>query len=1651
MTLPSVYRFLSPYAKSRKDVPRDLLVHQATQNRDFFTTVSRYTLDVCKKQQGHRTLILFWGLLTTQALAARLDRERTGWRGKQLVSDQATLRLFAPILGEAIAVNSIPDLQVSAYMATITYAKKGDLQDSALSAFMEQIVATWSQHTVGPGIQCLAILAQQRSPKQLPKRVAKALLKIADLPRVLVQVKQTLEVDRLANGICLSLIERLAKSRDISSLSAIDAILQSGLLKPAQTSVIFKALLVEAHQYSNASDASGEAKKSLGSILTRLSQAPGDLGDIIQKTLSDAEFDMDQLEMELSMVLRRSQKHLDSPAQPESQNNPSSVSEGLTSEARLRSLLEKLSSTKFRPSSCLVGSSTNTVFDDACEVFLILAAESQNMSQLDGLALMAQEGASEDPFYISFYMRIWCGPHPVLARVAAIEIVKRWLKSQQGSSRDFQALIPYTIAALGDPSKKVRRASADLFAVLGGKYDGKTTFDGVWGAESLYGQTQLIASSSFSASDCAKLASRIIESLEECILRADHIQVVIKGCLENSKRSETPERRGFSQSLRLATLSFLSSHAIRSPMLSFKSRILGALNQVRGVSNTSRTSLLLPILEWWIALSPHEATQLAELEQLGESDLNAAFVGITVPNEKSGLDVLFRVLKRNPTDEREDLVKTVFSHIKKLWPSMKAEIQWHTAKTMMNLSFGDDMTSNQVVGEAMHLLRHVELSSQILGSFLEENPAEPLPRKARRLSSSSSGSKPSVEIEQNMHDIVSKITFVLELVEGSNPRQHPELLDILFGKLSELHHYKTLIGSELGYLQNIVLKSLLAMIPAYEEDKSLKIRGSHGHGDVLVHCIRESSSPSVQKSALLLVAALATTAPEVVLHSVMPIFAFMGTSVLRQSDDYSTHVISQTIKSVIPPLIESLRKQRKDAVMGTAELLSNFVTAYEHIPSHRKSVLFHALIDTLGPDEFTFAIAAMLVDKYGGTDDVVVFAADILGSYSVGIQLHAVAQFLDLLADLFKPKPILSATLFSMDDGKRRQPMEVASSQLSLLPRLLSGRKLRNEVAAVLGKDDMESAKIRDFYTAILESILLLADVVKTDKTLYIRCGDALSNHLNILSTGEFIKAVENLLERPNIVLRQRVLRALEVRVDKESRVDTRSRDALLAFLPTLIAVIRDSEDIHYKHTAVACVDKIAGKYGKKDIETVTAAANTIAGDDCLGQSDVRLRNMALLCLASVVDVLQDAAISVLPAAIPKAIQCIERSLEGPSPKYALHNAAYHFFTSLAQNLPYMMTGKYLERILQVSLCSAGRELDKECDETRKVCLELLARQVDAKAMFMAMQHVWDRTAGAELEVRDSPTVASSILITNTAKAIREYLQILGIALDRHPKPAISRNLGHLSVIFIGCLDLGRGERTREKQDETGVKINDVEDVVNEVALKMIYKLTDATFRPLFSQLIDWSTELEKSNVIGHFARLRSLYGFLFVFFGNIKSAATHYATYVIDNAVKILTEAKIKDETQADLWRRVLKTLTKCFEHDSSDFWQAPSHFAAVFPALTSQFEKATDIDLEADLVPAIVELAGAADSLDHHKELNMAILKHLRSESSDVRLAAVMCQQALVERHTEDWLQSLPEMLPFISELQEDSNDVVERGTHRWITKIEKVLGENLDAMLR
>ncbi|SPN98355.1 related to UTP10 - U3 snoRNP protein [Cephalotrichum gorgonifer] len=1638
--IPDEYRFLQPYIRSLSSPPRAALVLQAINQPRFLASISEYTLESCRAKQHYQALVSFWGGLMTEAVNGLVDKNRSGRKAVQLDNDQTLLHLLGPIFSEALMMKKVPQAQVAAYMALSVFVSKGDLGDAAVSAFMEQLALGWTGETARPGLVCLSILAQHRSAKQVSGKIAKALLKIPDVERHLVEVGREWSVDRLANGLCLAMIDRASRKGCARGLPLVAALLRANVLTPKQTSVLFKALLLIGTNLTAEVDESGSVRKELGTLLVQLSQDPGECGDIIQDAIAEVDFDMEALEMRLDLSLRPRKILTETGDAMDTEAAIETPQEALDEAMkRLTKLSDGLANN--------LGSEAGDAFQEMSQVYLRAIVDDSpetRLQEFEALPVLSQEQASVNPTYFAFFVRIWCGPYPVLAKATALDMAKNRLKSCE-KTHDFQGLFPYVIAALGDPSKKVRRAAADFFAVLASFYPAKAkgVTMAVWAEKQLYPSAQ--GWETLSTEVAVKiLQSALLPGLEECVMHQDHICSIIESAIgsSKSKSADEDEPKGrLSQSARLAFFRMLSSSVLRTPFLLVKERLLKALARVRSVGSTNRTQLLLPALTWWAGLSAEKASELSRRERVDQTELNERFVNITIANDAAGLQELVKIASRED-DNRDELTDAIFERLRKMWSAMKPENKSTIASQMLDLALNPttnpEETPNTSTTEAAELLRNVELTTEILSHFLESirmEPADSPPNKRRRVSGESDRGAP-VHGGPEVTMALRKATFILQLVESSDPAAHADLLPALFATLAKLQSFRSTVGSDLGYLQNVVLTSLLEMLPAYKANRELKITTSDGYGDLLVNCIQKSSSPIVQNAALLLIARLATTAPDVVIHCVMPIFTFMGVSVVRQSDDYSAHVVNQVIKEVVPPLLETLRKGKKNVVAASSELLLSFTSSYEHIPSHRRFGIFMSLIETLGADEFLFAVIALLVEKQGPTEGVLAFVTELLDRHNVKTQLEASLKLVHLIADLFKPPPNLASAILRPANSKLdpQAAQDAALSQLSALPALLSSRRLKNQVRKLTEQDDMQAAEVRELYAGLLESVLSLADVVRSNKDLFALCGESLANLLNLLTIGEFIKAVENLLDRPDLGLRQKVLKALETRVNLESSTDMGSRTVLLGFLPQLTAAIRDSEDIRYKHTAVACVDKIAEKYGTRDPEAVTAAASIIAGEHCLGQSDKQLRVMALLCLASLVGVLGPAVIPVLPSAFSYTITYLGESLSGKEPDAQLHNACYYFVLTVAQHMPEMVSGAYLEQLLSISNASAEGGLDDESNESRRSCLKCLATRLDPKTVFTGLSHGWSIAAGAGFT------------------ATGEYVDLIRTAIGAHRESTVRKNITPLSAIFLSAFDFRRLECEKGALNSSAAaKVSEIEAAVNDVALKMVHKLNDATFRPIFSHLVEWTTALPSSDAEGRMRRSQSVYSFLDAFFGQLGRIVTSYATYIVDDTVRILTTADPAVPEQKDLWDTVLGVLAKCFENDEDSFWLSPAYFNTLSPVLVAQFRHAGAVDLAGSLVPAVVELARASSSQAHQKSLNTSVLRLLRSEDAHTRLAAVKCQQALTEKLGEEWLAMLPEMLPYISELQDDDDEVVERETHRWIVGIEGVLGESLDSMLQ
>lgn len=340
------------------------------------------------------------------------------------------------------------------------------------------------------------------------------------------------------------------------------------------------------------------------------------------------------------------------------------------------------------------------------------------------------------------------------------------------------------------------------------------------------------------------------------------------------------------------------------------------------------------------------------------------------------------------------------------------------------------------------------------------------------------------------------------------------------------------------------------------------------------------------------------------------------------------------------------------------------------------------------------------------------------------------------MKDSLKQKPTLSRVLLGVGSEDGRDPQDISVDLLQALSHLLKHASLNSKMSKIFQSADTEQfSRIRAQYSHLLEQNLLLADTTSNAKPVSQACGDVLGSLLSVLSLVDFLDTIGVLLERPNNELRRKVLRLLESRLRRDTERDSTSQAKILGFLSTLTQIIEDSPDILLKHAAVACIDRISDKYGKKDRSKVVETAKIISGKQCIGQSDDRIRVMGVLCLASMAEVLGQAIIPVLPQVLPQSFKLLEMSLEKGKENSRLHDAVYSLISALLEHVPFMILDTNLDNILQLSFKSANSNMSQESIQSRREVLSLMAKRVDAKESFGAVRRNWSHAVSEDSEV----------------------------------------------------------------------------------------------------------------------------------------------------------------------------------------------------------------------------------------------------------------------------------------------------------------------------
>lgn len=230
------------------------------------------------------------------------------------------------------------------------------------------------------------------------------------------------------------------------------------------------------------------------------------------------------------------------------------------------------------------------------------------------------------------------------------------------------------------------------------------------------------------------------------------------------------------------------------------------------------------------------------------------------------------------------------------------------------------------------------------------------------------------------------------------------------------------------------------------------------------------------------------------------------------------------------------------------------------------------------------------------------------------------------------------------------------------------------------------------------------------------------------------------------IQVRLQVLSSFQQRLILDTSHNSATQKACLEFLPHLTGIWVDSTSAPLRYALLSCLDLISERFGKKDVPAVLEVAKAISGSQVPATVDLSIETAILLCLATMVHVVRAEFVPLVPTTFPNALAHLATSVAKDDLR--LHNAVYSFICALLLHVPWIITGTYLTRILEISYESANAELGKVCSDSRVNTLKLLAEQIRPEHMFNALDQTW-KSAMAK-----GPNV--SLLLFQVPHAIRD-------------------------------------------------------------------------------------------------------------------------------------------------------------------------------------------------------------------------------------------------------------------------------------------------------
>ncbi|GMF30012.1 unnamed protein product [Phytophthora lilii] len=601
---------------------------------------------------------------------------------------------------------------------------------------------------------------------------------------------------------------------------------------------------------------------------------------------------------------------------------------------------------------------------------------------------------------------------------------------------------------------------------------------------------------------------------------------------------------------------------------------------------------------------------------------------------------------------------------------------------------------------------------------------------------------------------------------------------------------------------------------------------------------------------------------------------------------------------------------------------------------------------------------------------------------------------------------------------------------------------------------------------------------------------EILSALQQLLSTPSFVAVISELLHHDNSLVRKKAMQLFNERLQEERDTLT-SGEALLFIdmldeLDSILQNVDGSESSVNIQTALLSVDILARNFAEnhpKRFQQVLPTIVKYVDQDIANASPMTLHliGCAFVCLSSICRAVGPVVFPLLPKFFPRLLSGVDYCLSagavsGTKAVLQCLLAALEVFTD---KIPQFL-GPYLPAVIRALLTPAvlsSAPTNTQVLMSVDCCFLNLCNHVELRQLlpnlFSSYEHVL--------------TLQSDTSVTRLFSVVSTVVSNLDL-------PAIRKHLPSFARFFVTALDARRVHASKLEN------LDEVEDEILECLVQFILKLSEKQLKPLFLKLSEWAqTRVVLSGKAGDISRQITFFKLVVLLSERLRGIFVPYYAHVLEFLTLALRESRkvlmqkpprsLKDSESDDdddffaseeeppakkskvgsiaavdvkaererntlLLSTVVRALDGCFVHDNDGFIEKDRFDVVLTPLVdvldVLQYDSSMREFVLETVAPCLANLAWAAKSDLLWKPLHYAVLMKSRGDNAAVRLAALVTVEKCYQVIGDEFLAMLPESIPFLAELMEDTNDEVEKTCHRVIKQIEDISGESLDQYL-